>query len=132
MDDVLAIVGSTKFHEDLHAFQIASTFLSSYINKKLPDEIISGGAFGIDTIAIQIAEIFGIPWTNFLPKNKRWEPNGFKERNIEIASTCTRLVCVRHFNSKTYGSGWTADYTERLSKNVERFMFMPNYEIEKL
>lgn len=132
MDDILAIVGSTKFDEDIHAAYVAFNFLVNYVGEQLPNEIVSGGAEGLDTIGIQIASLFEVPYRNFLPENKRWEPNGFKDRNIKIASTCTRLVCVRHFASKTYGSGWTADHAERIGKKVERFMFMSNYEIERL
>jgi hypothetical protein len=132
MGDILAIVGSTKFESDTHASYVAFNFLANYVSEQLPDEVISGGASGLDTIGIQIANLLEVHYRNFLPENKRWEPDGYKARNIEIASTCTRLVCVRHFASKTYGSGWTADHAERIGKKVERFMFMPNCEIERL
>lgn len=132
MDDILAIVGSTRFDGDAHASYVAFNFLVHYVSERLPDEVISGGAVGLDTIGIQIASLLETRYRNFPPENNRWEPDGFKARNIEIASTCTRLVCVRHFASKTYGSGWTADHAERIGKKVERFMFMSNYEIERL
>jgi hypothetical protein len=132
MDDILAVVGSTKFDGDMHGSYVAFNFLMSYMNTNRPDQVISGGAIGLDSIGIQVANLLDISYRNFLPNNNRWEPDGYKARNIEIITNCTRLVCIRHFDAQTYGSGWTADQAEKVGKYVERFVCKPNYEIEKL
>lgn len=86
-----------------------------------PDLVVSGGAEGVDTLAADIAEELGVPVLEFLPARNYWNgAGGFKDRNTYVARMCTRLwrySCVR---SKTYGSGWTADETERLGKPVTR------------
>lgn len=132
MDKILAIVGSTKFAEDKLAHAVATNFITYYVELVRPTIIVSGGAIGIDTIADTIAKKMNIVMETFHPTNKRWEPEGFKERNVKIAEFCTWLISIRHFNSKTYGSGWTADYAEIIGRPVQRFMFQPNGEIELL
>lgn len=119
----LAIVGSTdltdKQREDA-AFLITCVLLGY-----LPQKVISGGAVGIDQMAIAAAEAMGGTETQvFLPEVERWYGDGkkgFKARNIEIAEACDELVAIRSLQSKTYGSGWTADYAENLGKKVRRF-----------
>lgn len=132
MDDTLAIVGSTFFAEDKHATAVARNFLVSYIKMAKPDVILSGGAVGIDTLAVEIAKEMGINYGIYLPENKRWEPDGYKKRNIFIAEACDRLICIRHFQAKTFGSGWTANYAQSLEKPVCRCMYQPDYQIEML
>lgn len=85
-----------------------------------PRGIISGGALGIDSLAAEMAKEYDIPFSVHLPKNNRWEPEGYKERNTSIAEDCTHLLCIRTQQSTTYGSGWTADLAERLGKTVWR------------
>jgi hypothetical protein len=52
------------------------------------------------------------------PENKRWEPAGYKARNIAIAERCDQMLCIRDPGSSTYGSGWTANYCRTLDKPV--------------
>jgi len=84
-----------------------------------PDGFISGGASGVDSWAESYADLYGIPKKIFYPEQNNWL--AFKSRNILIASECEALVCIRSIYSKTYGSGWTADYAESLKKKVWRF-----------
>jgi len=117
----LAIVGSTKFAEwwGIHAAHgIASHVVSHYA----PTLIISGGAEGVDTIAEEIADARGIPKKIFLPDIHRWEPDGYKARNILIAQECTHLLAIRCSKATTYGSGWTADYAESIGVTVQRIL----------
>lgn len=128
--DILAVVGSTKFNDDIHSWHVAYSFLEELIKDIPPNIIVSGGALGIDSIARSLALELNIEFEEYLPNNPHWEPNGYRERNIKIAESCTRLVCVRHFDSKTYGSGWTADYAERIGKPVKRYKYNSNYAME--
>jgi predicted Rossmann fold nucleotide-binding protein DprA/Smf involved in DNA uptake len=111
---VLAIVGSTQPLDP----RMARTLIRMSINYFAPIRIVSGGAPGIDTMAEVAARIYTVPFKEFPPKNKRWEPEGFKDRNIQIAEACTHLIRIANRNSKTYGSGWTHDYAQKLGKKV--------------
>lgn len=123
---ILAVVGSVEFERpeaDVLAAQIIATWLSTL----QPIRVVSGGAKGVDTIAKEIGGHFGYRIDNgsfveYLPKHRRWEPDGFKARNILVADDCTHLLSIRCHASRTYGSGWTADYAERHGRNVYRVM----------
>lgn len=112
--DVLAIVGSTTWPAG--GLLIVRSRIETELDRKRPDEIISGGAIGVDTLAVQVARERGIPYREFLPAHRRWVPDGFKDRNIKIVNECTRLFAIRSKISRTYGSGWAADEAERRGK----------------
>jgi predicted Rossmann fold nucleotide-binding protein DprA/Smf involved in DNA uptake len=115
---ILAIVGSVLLSsgsQEARAIEIINLALS--LN---PEKVVSGGALGVDSLAEGLSELAGIPFKKFLPGNNRWEPDGFKARNILVAEACTHLLCIRTRQSKTYGSGWTADYAESLGRQVAR------------
>ncbi len=118
---ILAIVGSVLLDEGEQTLR-AEGLIELAIHKTMPDKIVSGGAAGIDSLAEKLSLWLEIPFQKFLPENKRWEPRGFKARNIQIAEVCTHLLCIRTKQSKTYGSGWTADYAESIGKQVIRKM----------
>lgn len=85
--------------------------------------IISGESprGGVDMFAHNYADHLGMEFKGYPPKNNRWEPEGYKERNEAIAQRCDVLYRVAVRDSKTYGSGWTADRAEALGKPVFRF-----------
>src|SRR3990172_10700393 len=59
--------------------------------------IISGGAEGVDKIAIEIAKKLGYETQVYSPKKKKWEPptkDGYKARNTQIANECNELFCI--------------------------------------
>lgn len=114
---LLAVVGSTNVTEK--QLELASKIIRGFY-LEVPRLVISGGAFGIDSLAIDMAYEYNLPMSVCLPMNNRWEPHGYKERNIKIAEECTDLLCIRTQQSTTYGSGWTADLAERLGKTVWR------------
>jgi len=116
----LAIVGSTRFEEDEKAKDWAAQYIQWVLGKYQPEVVISGGAIGIDQLATTLAAFEGIEVIEHLPEHPQWAPSGFKARNLLIAQDCTHLLCLRHVDSKTYGSGWTADRAEELGKPVYR------------
>lgn len=116
---ILAIVGSVALDEGRQK-GLASLLISRALTGLKPDLVISGGAKGIDSLAKKLADDLDIPIKEFLPTNRRWKPDGFQDRNIKIAEACTHLLSIRTSQSKTYGSGWTADYAESLGKSVAR------------
>lgn len=110
----LAIVGSTEPTDG----QMARVLVRMAIYYFQPVEIVSGGASGVDTMAEEEAKVYDIPFIGFPPKHKRWKPEGFQERNMQIAQYCTHLIRIANRNSRTYGSGWTHDYAKKIGKKV--------------
>lgn len=116
----LAVVGSTKLGES----RLARAILEHILEKYRPSVVISGNAKGIDSLAASVARARGIEVVEYLPKVQRWY-DGFKPRNIKIAENCDMLVRVALIGGKTYGSGWTRDYAEKLGKPTEEFSCGP-------
>lgn len=114
---VLAIVGSTKFTNPNSLVEAERLIRAAIINLQ-PTKVVSGGALGIDSLGVKIAKELGIPTEEFLPQNARWEPDGYKDRNLKIAANCTHLLRIVDKTSKTYGSGWTRDQATRLGKET--------------
>lgn len=112
----LAIVGSCSLAGNQEAYAIIREIL---FNLK-PDWIVSGGAKGIDSMARECAKEQGIEMIEFLPESPNWH-TGYKPRNIQIAEACDHLVRIAASNSKTYGSGWTRDYAQKLGKTTEEY-----------
>lgn len=54
--------------------------------------IVSGGAKGVDTIAIEVAQSMGFPTQIIHPISDDWK--GFKKRNMQIATECDQLYCI--------------------------------------
>lgn len=125
----LAIVGSQAFTETWKV-TVAENLIRSFIGSMEADieQIISGGcSTGVDAMAYRIADWYGFDedcgdLLIHRPEKHQWAPNGFEERNSRIARDCTHLLCIRDSESKTYGSGWTADRAERFGKHVWRFV----------
>lgn len=122
MSRILTIVGSQELA--LGQIHKAWDIIKKEIQEYQPEKIYSGGAKGVDTYAIECANIMGFPWEEFRPTAEDLLLGGFgkyKPRNMKLAAICDRLVCIRSHQSTTYGSGWTADYAEKLGKQVERY-----------
>jgi hypothetical protein len=99
--------------------------------------VVSGACHlgGIDVWAIEEAKILGIPTKDFPPKVRSWE-GGYKQRNIQIATTADIVVsivvrrlpdnytgmrfklCYHCGTSEHQKSGacWTRKYAEQLGK----------------
>lgn len=116
----LAVVGSTQFEDDPDATLVASALIVIAFARWEPELVVSGGAAGIDRLAARLAKARGIQVREYLPKHRRWAPDGFEARNLLIAGDCTHLLCIRHHASTTYGSGWTADRAAEMGAVVER------------
>lgn len=120
----LAIVGSRNFAAP-GALAQAGQIIHEEIREYRPYGCVSGGADGIDPLFQSLAGQHGYTIENgrFVahpPKYRRWQPEGFKARNILIGDRATRLVSIRCHAAKTYGSGWTADYAEKIGRDVRR------------
>ena len=126
----IAIVGtSVKLTEsEKNDIRASLIFVLSYY----PAEsiIISGGATGVDKLAIDVAKEVGFTTKDYLPEKNEWKY--YKKRNLEIAQDCDELFCfsvdVRsrqcyhhetpQNHEKTAGC-WTANVTHRLKKPTQ-------------
>lgn len=116
---ILAIVGSVKLAGNRDAQRAIETVLRSYV----PTLVISGGAPGIDTMAVETAKAWGIPVQEYRPRVMRWAARGgFKERNTQIAEACDALVRIVATTSTTFGSGWTMLHAQGLGKKTEEII----------
>ena len=112
----IAIIGSRVLDEHPRAIYEIQHILDEY-----PDAVIvSGGAKGIDSMAVELAKKTGHEVIEFLPKGNTWPK--YKLRNMEIASQCDVLYSIRAEWSSTYGAGWTADYAQSIGKEVHRIL----------
>lgn len=116
---ILAIVGSTDLTIP-QRFTAELLIRGLIVSYQAP--VISGGARGIDELAEAVALWEKLWKCKYLPRYPRWEPEGYKDRNMLIAQECDKLWSIRSAQSKTYGSGWTADYAESIGKEVHRLM----------
>lgn len=126
---ILAIVGSQNIDEEQTVVAKALIFNIFWAFGGAHDDmyfgVISGGANGVDSLVKEVLEendpeSYDTYFTEYLPENPRWEPDGYKDRNIRIATDADVLWCIRSRQTKTYGSGWTADYAESIGKKVYR------------
>ncbi len=116
---ILAVVGSREF-ENRNAYALALPLIAAAVEVLDPHQILSGGADGMDTYAGAFALMMGVPFQEFLPRQQIWKPHGYEERNIKIAESCTHLLAIRCYESKTFGSGWTANRAQELGRVVQR------------
>lgn len=112
----LAIVGSSKAHEE-ESLEI----IRDYIRNLMPDLIVSGECpkGGVDIYAREEATRQGIAFLIFPPFMLQWDgESGYKARNRKIVKNCTHLLRINSRRSKTFGSGWTANFARELGKTV--------------
>lgn len=120
---VLAVVGSIYEGAAPETVERVKAAIREAFDRHDPRAFVSGGAAGVDSWAAEEAYRRGMTdadVTEHLPKHRRWQPEGFKDRNERVAQDCEHLVRIYDPASKTYGSGWTADAAARLGKEVER------------
>lgn len=87
----LAIVGTSK-ELDTIEYRNASDIIATHIERLKPDEVISGGATGIDDLAAMLAMKMGYPIQIKRPTS--YETRDFMRRNLEIAKECDMLLCI--------------------------------------
>lgn len=115
----LCVVGSRAFVNP-NAYAIALPHITFALEVVAPQLLISGGADGMDTFAEAVAQSTLMAFQKFEPKNRRWAPDGYEDRNQLMALSCTHLLAIRCAKATTYGSGWTADAADGLGRQVVR------------
>jgi hypothetical protein len=123
---ILAIVGTRTFANP-RILEYASLLVEHEVKSLRWDSFVTGDPEysndkGVDALCVQWCAVYDRPCKTLAPKHRRWQPEGFKARNILIAVTCDEMLCIRDPGSSTYGSGWTANYADSLGKPVTRIL----------
>jgi hypothetical protein len=118
---ILAIVG-TRVLASRKARQYAEILILHEVIGGGWTSFVTGDATGIDAMAKRICDEAVRACQALKPETRKWEPDGYKARNIKIANIADQMLCIRHPGSSTYGSGWTANYMESLGKPVTRVL----------
>ena len=87
----VAIVGTTaKLTKDE---QLVMKREIALVLKKYPTDtiIISGGAKGVDAMALEVAKDIGFKTQEYKSEKEQWEY--YKKRNLQIANDCDELYC---------------------------------------
>ena len=104
-----AVIGSRKLNVD--------------IGKYIPEEtttIISGGARGIDTLAIEYADMNNIPVTIFTPKYTDYGKSAPLVRNKLIVESADFIVAI--WDGQSRGTLFTINYAKKLNKPIKVYM----------
>ena len=102
----LAIIGSRA---------LSGIDIARYIDKR-PDEIISGGARGIDTLAASYARENGIPLRVFLPDYQMYGRGATHIRNRQIIEACDRVLAI--WDGKSKGTLSSMNYARKLGREL--------------
>lgn len=80
------------------------------------DEIVSGGAKGIDTCAANFARANNIKLTEFLPDYKRFGRGAPLKRNITIIEYADTVLAF--WDGKSKGTAFVIDSAKKLGKEI--------------
>ena len=106
----IAIIGSRNLRIDS---------ISEYIPSEC-DEIVTGGARGVDTYAAEYAERYGIRLTVFYPNYKRYGRGAPIVRNREIIEYADLVVAI--WDGKSRGTKNVIDECRKNSTEVKVFL----------
>ncbi len=102
----VAIVGSRE---------IKTVNVGKYVTEG--DEIVSGGAIGVDTCAADYAKRNGLTLTEFLPNYRRYGRGARIVRNKQIVDYAERVVVF--WNGSSKGAKTVIEYAEKVGKPCE-------------
>ena len=102
----IAVIGSRK---------ISAVDIGKYVTDG--DEIVSGGAIGIDTCAAEYAEVNGLRMTVFLPQYDRYGRAAPIVRNKEIVDYADKVIAF--WNGTSKGTLSVIQYAEKTGKQCE-------------
>lgn len=97
MTTCLGIVGSRYFNCERGAFAIFDKYLA---DNGIPDSIVSGGAKGVDTLAMRFAKSRGIEFVAFNPDRAKFGAGCYAKRNAQIVAASTSLLALPCEKSK--------------------------------
>lgn len=103
----LAIVGSRR---------INNIKIDDYVHFNV-DEIVSGGAVGVDFCASEYAKAYGIKLTEFLPCYERYGRAAPIVRNKEIVDYADKIIIF--WDGKSKGTLSVIKYAQKIGKPFE-------------
>ena len=103
----IAIIGSRN---------LTNIILDEYVPKKV-EEIVSGGAVGVDFCAAEYAKRKNLPLTEFLPEYERYRRAAPIIRNKKIVDYADKILIFWDGNSK--GTLSVIKYAEKTKKPFE-------------
>lgn len=106
----VAVIGS----RNIKAFD-----LSKYLPEGT-DELVSGGARGVDTVAREYARSAGLPITEFLPEYDKYGKGAPLVRNVSIIEYAD--IVLAFWDGKSRGTRFVIDKCKKLGKEVRIFM----------
>jgi len=92
----IGIVGSSKVgwdinnHNTIKVIESIHTILDRYDNQDTT--IVSGGAHGVDSLAVIVARFRKYNIIEYKPNEYNW--NGYKKRNLLIANKCDKVYSI--------------------------------------
>ena len=99
----IAIIGSRG---------IKAVEVGKYVSEE--DEIVSGGALGVDTCAENYARSYGLRLTVFLPQYERYGKAAPLMRNKQIVDYADKIVAF--WDGKSRGTFSAIQYAKKLKK----------------
>ena len=102
----IAIVGSRN---------IVTIDIGKYVSND--DEIVSGGAVGVDRCAAEYAQKNGLKLTEFLPQYDRYGRAAPIVRNKQIVDYADKIIVF--WNGTSKGSRSVINYAEKVGKTCE-------------
>ena len=109
----IAIIGSRNLTVDS---------LQNYVDSN--DEIVSGGAVGIDRCAAEYAKNNGLKLTEFLPEYERYGRAAPIVRNKQIVDYADRVIVF--WNGTSKGTLSVIKYAEKVGKPCEVILRAPD------
>ena len=80
------------------------------------DEIVSGGARGVDECGARLADKMGIPLTEFLPDYSKYGRAAPIVRNKQIVEYSDMVIAF--WNGSSRGTKFSVDYAKKIGKPV--------------
>ena len=113
----IAVIGSRK---------ISAVDIGKYVTDG--DEIVSGGAIGIDTCAAEYAEVNGLRMTVFLPQYDRYGRAAPIVRNKEIVDYADKVIAF--WDGRSRGTLSVIQYAEKTGKPCEVILCRQSLEAQ--
>ena len=121
---VLRRIFDRKEGKSVRVAVIASRNIKAFdLSKYLPegtDELVSGGARGVDTVAREYARSAGLPITEFLPEYDKYGKGAPLVRNVSIIEYAD--IVLAFWDGKSRGTRFVIDKCKKLGKEVRIFM----------
>ena len=87
------------------------------ISLSIEDELVSGGAIGVDACVAEYAKAHGIPLKEFYPDYKKYGRAAPIVRNKVIVDYADKVIAF--WNGKSKGTKWVIDYCKKTGTPYE-------------